>query len=256
MIREQTEAGRRAPGATRAALILKFLASQREGLGVTEIARRLDLVPSSCLRVLRALVEEGFVAFDADRTTYRTSIGLLSLVRNALVSSGFQDAVQPQLDRLASRHALTAVAVELDPWHFDRLVVVAMARGSSVVSLHINVGSRFPSLIGATGRCVAAESELSKAELQERFKGLRWERAPSFERWYEEVKQARTAKVAMDDGSYIRGVTVFSTLLPRIRAEVTRGIALFGLQHQMTAPMLEQLRSEILEAAREVSVRS
>ena len=63
-------------------------------------------------------------------------------------------------------------------------------------------------------------------------------------------------KVAIDDGSYLRGVTVLSTLLPRIRGDVTRGIALFGLEHQMTAPMLEQLRSEILDAAREVSIRS
>jgi DNA-binding IclR family transcriptional regulator len=251
---EQTnDSAGRAPAVTRAAKILKLLANQREGLGVSDIARKVDLVPSTCFHVLRALVEEGFIAFDSERKTYRTSIGLLSLVRASLASSGFQHAVQPQLDRMAARHQLTALAVELD--NFARMVVVAISRASNIVSLHVNVGSRFPSLLSATGRCVAAESGLSKAQLKQGFKGLRWERAPKFEDWYAEVKLASSEKVAIDKGNYARGITVLATLLPKTAENVTRGVALIGLDHQMSDALLVQLRDEILDAAREVSIQ-
>jgi DNA-binding IclR family transcriptional regulator len=248
---ESTDAGGRAPAATRAAMILKLLANQRGGLGVSEIGRKLDLFPSTCLHVLRALVDQGFVAFDPQHKTYRTSIGLLSLVRHSLASGGFQQAVQPQLDRLSAQHRITALAVELD--NFDRMVVVAISRANNIVSLHVDVGSRFPSLISATGRCVAAESGLSKTELKLRFKDLRWERAPRFEDWYAEIKRAGTEKVAIDRGFYARGITVLATLLPPTSENYTRGIALIGLEHQMTEELLGQLRDEILDAAREVS---
>jgi DNA-binding IclR family transcriptional regulator len=126
-----SDAAQRAPAVARAAQILKLLANQKEGLGVSEIGRKLDLFPSTCFHILRALIDEGFIAFNPERKTYRTSIGLLSLVRTSLVSSGFQQAVQPQLDRLAAAHHLTAVAVELD--NFDRMVVVALSRANNIV---------------------------------------------------------------------------------------------------------------------------
>jgi DNA-binding IclR family transcriptional regulator len=250
---QSTDNGDRAPAVTRAAAILKLLSVQKEGIGVSEIARQLELFPSTCLHVLRALVDAGFVAFDYEHKTYRTSIGLLSLVRNSLASRGFQQAVQPQLDRLAAKHHLTALAIELD--NFERMVVVSISRANSIVSLHVNVGSRFPSLISATGRCVAAESGLSKAELKKRFKDLRWERTPRFEEWYVEVERARKEKVALDLGFYARGITVLSTLVPQTRDNATRGIVLIGLEHQMTEKLHGQLQNELMDAARQVSAQ-
>src|ERR1700756_3104689 len=73
-------ASSRAPAVSRAASVLRCLAGEQSGLGVSEIARRVGVVPSTCLHVLRALVDEGFVAFDAQEKTYRTGVGLLTLV--------------------------------------------------------------------------------------------------------------------------------------------------------------------------------
>ncbi len=88
----------------------------------------------------------------------------------------FPRRCRPVLDRLAEAHHVTAVAVELDSR--ERMVVVALARSDTFVSLHVNVGSRFPSLISATGRVVAAQSGLDREALRKRFEALRWEKAP------------------------------------------------------------------------------
>src|SRR3546814_4515845 len=64
------------------------------------IARELGLVPSTCLYVLRALVAEEFVAFDADTKRYSLEAGVLTLARDWLRRNRFNDLVQPSLDQI------------------------------------------------------------------------------------------------------------------------------------------------------------
>lgn len=250
---EEAAARSRAPAVARAATVLRLLAREKAGLGVTEIARRVDLVPSTCLHVLRALVEEGFVAFDSDKKTYRTGVGLFTLVRDAMTNSDFPTAVQPSIEHLATEHQVTAVAVELDSR--DRMVVMALARADSLISLHINVGSRFPSLISATGRCVAAASGESKEELRARFEALRWERAPKFDDWFADVQRTAKEGVALDRGNFVRGLTVMSTLLPASPDRAVRGIAAIGLDHHMSERSLQRLRESLVEEAKATAAR-
>lgn len=239
--------GNRAPAVSRAAAALRLLAGERAGLGVTEIARRIELVPSTCLHVLRALVDEGLIAFDPQTKTYSTGVGLMTLVREAMALREFPRLVQPVLDRLAADHQVSAVAVELDSR--ERLVVVAASRSSGMVSLHINVGSRFPALISATGRCVAAMRDLSRDELKKKFEALNWEKAPRFEDWCAEIERAKIEKVAVDRGGYIRGVTVVAALLPRGADRATRGIALIGFDHHMATERTMRLIKDDLRAS-------
>jgi DNA-binding IclR family transcriptional regulator len=243
--------GSRAPAVARAASVLRLLASERAGLGVSEIARRVGLVPSTCLHVLRALVEEGFVTFDDEKKTYNTGVGLLTLVRDAMASSQFPKVVQPVLDGVAAELQVTAVAVEFDTR--DRMVVVALARSDSFISLHVNIGSRFPAMLSATGRCVAAVSNLGREELKKRFAELRWEKAPRFEDWLAEVERAREEGVAVDHGNYIRGLTIVATLLPVGADRRLRGIASIGFEHRMTERAIRQVKDSLLEARRTVT---
>ena len=243
----------RAPAVARAATVLRLLARERGGLGVTEIARRVGLVPSTCFHILRALVEEGFITFDLEKKTYRTGVGLLTLVRDAMASSDYPKVVQPALDTLSSQHKVTAVAVELDSR--DRMVVVALSRSDSIISLHVNVGSRFPSLISATGRCVAVASGLSREELSARFDELRWERRPRFEDWYADVERVREDGFALDRGNYIRGITVIAMLIPPGPDRATRGIAAIGFEHHMTEKSLANLRDGLMAAVRDTAAQ-
>jgi DNA-binding IclR family transcriptional regulator len=240
----------RAPAVARAATVLRLLAGEVQGLGVSEIARRVGLVPSTCLHVLRALVEEGFIDFDNERKTYRTGVGLLNLAREALASSDFPKIVQESLESLAEAHRVTAIALEVDGR--ERMVVVGIARSREPISLHINVGSRFPSYVSATGRCVAARSGLSREQLQEKFKAVRWERPPKFDEWYADVERARREGVAVDRGNFIRGVTIVASLIPQTRDRATRGIALVGFEHEMIEKHLRETRQDLVLAVNAV----
>jgi DNA-binding IclR family transcriptional regulator len=244
----------RAPAVARAAAVLRALARERSGLGVTEIARRVDLIASTCFHVLKALVAEGFVTFDPEKKTYRVGVGLLTLARDAISNSEFPKIVQPSLDDLAQKLRVSALATTVDGGR-DQMVVVALSRSDSMVSLHINVGCRCPAFISATGRCIAAASGLSKEELRVRFKQLQWERPPKFEDWYSEVQRTKSEGTGLDRGTFIRGVTVVATLIPAGLDGAKRAIAVIGFEHHMTEKMIIQAREGLLGAAQVVAAQ-
>src|SRR3546814_3275269 len=79
-----------------------------------------------CLYVLRALVAEEFVAFDADTKRYSLEAGVLTLARDWLRRNRFNDLVQPSLDRIGQQFDLTLLGVQIVG--LEHLVVVATSQ--------------------------------------------------------------------------------------------------------------------------------
>src|SRR3546814_11574405 len=65
-------------------------------------------------------------------------------------------------------------------------------------------------MVSATGRCIAAFGAYSDDELRPRFEKLRWDEAPSWDEWKQQVAEARETGIAVDAGHYISGVTVIA----------------------------------------------
>lgn len=196
----------KAPAIARAAAILRLLGKHGAPLGVNAIARELGLVPSTCLYVLRALVEEELVAFDPGTKRYALDAGVLTLARQWLRRDRFSDLAQPVLDRISGEFGLTTLGVQI--FGLDHIVVTAMSQSSQNFQLSAQVGSRFPSLVSATGRCIAAFGGYPESQIRPRFEKLRWDEAPDWDTWAAEVAEARQTGIAVDAGNYIAGVTV------------------------------------------------
>ena len=168
---------RQVPAVTRAAAILRLLSRSEGPLGVHAIARALGLVPSTCLHILRALAAEELVAFDPSTKRYGLASGVVALARGMLRHDAFSNLVQPVLDGLATRHGATAIGVEAAS--LDHIVVVAISRPGHALRLQVDVGSRYPALISATGRCIAAFGGHGWPALERRFAALRWQNPPT-----------------------------------------------------------------------------
>ena len=145
---------RAVPAVTRAIAILRLLSRSRSPQSLKAIAESLDLVPSTALHIARALVAEDLLRVDPLTKRYSLGTGMLPLARAVLENSDFPNLVRPKLDDLSHRYGVMAIGVEVPD--LDNMIVIALARSQAPVRLHVDVGSRFPALISATGRCVAA----------------------------------------------------------------------------------------------------
>lgn len=198
------------PAVTRAVAILRRLGRASEPVGVNQLARELGLVPSTCLHILRVLSEEGLVSFDPLTKRYAIGIGILTIARSAIQRNDFAGLVKPRLNELSAAFGGTAVATQM--LGGDHMIVVALSRVQQPFRLQVDLGSRFPALISATGRCHAAFNcaDVSASQLRARFARLHWDHPPGYRTWKREVEQARADGFAIDNGSYIDGVTIIA----------------------------------------------
>lgn len=238
---------RAVPAVSRAIAILRLLGRTRAPMGVKAIAGTLGLVPSTALHILRVLVAEELVKVDANKQ-YTLGMGTLALARASLESDDFPAQVQPHIDALSKRYGVTAIGLELP--NLTHMIVVALSRAQAPVRLHVDVGSRFPALISATGRCVAAFGNHPPAEIEKRFRALRWDNAPSFAAWSKEVDAARRQGYSIDRDTYIAGVTIVSVPVLDGSSMLSRCLAAVGISRQLDRTKSLALAHDMQVAAR------
>ena len=238
------------PGLARGIAVLRLLGQSDIPLGVNSIARALDLVPSTCLHIVRVLVQEQLITVDAETKKYAVGAGLVALARTALRQNTFSATVQTDLDELSRLHGATAMGVEASG--LDHMVVVALARASSPLQIHVEIGSRFPALISATGRCVAAFCGAPSPDIRRRFGALRWDSPPTLATWRDEVAATRVNGYAVDNGHYIRGVSIVAA--PVMMSDDTiNTLVMVGLREQMEATGLTVLGQDLHRRASRLS---
>lgn len=231
--------------------VLRHLARTDAPVGVSQLARDLGLNASTCFNLLKTLVHEGLVEFDTAGKTYRIGLGLVEMARGALDHSSYIRIVRPHLDAIAARHGVTASV-----WQragADRVVMLDRADFDSPITLHMSIGQRLPMYVAALGRCMAAHSGLSPAELRARFDELRWQDPPSFETYRDEVEQARRRGYAVDVGRFVRGVTTASAAVQDERGIAKLAISAVGFSAQFRAGELKSLCEDLRDRARQIS---
>lgn len=233
MATPDTKGHRQVPAVRRAAAILRLLGRADRPLGVNQVARELGLVPSTCLHILRELAQERLVAFDPETKRYALDIGILAIARAAISRNDFASLVQPHLTELSQRFGITAIAVQMSgPAH---MIVVALSRASVPFRLQVDMGSRFPALISATGRCVAAFGDMDDDALRTGFEALHWENPPGFEEWRAQVDETRQRGYGLDEGNYIGGVTILAVPLLGRDGRLQRSIVAAGMSERVQA---------------------
>jgi DNA-binding IclR family transcriptional regulator len=241
---------REVPALSRGIAVLRLLGRSDERLGVHAIARALGLVPSTCLHILRVLVVENLVTVDPATKKYGAAAGLVALARSVLRQHTFATAVQPDLEELAREYGATAIGVEASG--LDHMIVVALARSDSPLRVHVDIGSRFPALISATGRCIAAFGGYKEADLAARFARLHWDSAPRLADWRAQIQAARQAGYAVDDGQYIRGVSIVASPVAMPNGSINT-LVVVGVSEQMRRAGLSTIGEDLFLRARNLS---
>jgi DNA-binding IclR family transcriptional regulator len=246
-----TQTIRPVPAVKRAVDILHHLSRIDEPQGVSQIARAVDIIPSSCLHILRELTAGRLVRFDAERKVYRLGLGILDLARGVESSDLFVELAQPHLSRIAREHHAIASASVFDGK--SHIVVVATSGGNEDVPIHLPVGLRVHYLSSATGRVLAAFQPMAESELRKGFDSLNWQRPTTYRRWKQEIVDVRVAGYAIDEGAYRRGITVVAAPVFDGGERVEKFLGASMLSEQVSGKALRELAEEIRLAGLQLS---
>jgi DNA-binding IclR family transcriptional regulator len=128
-------------------------------------------------------------------------------------------------------------------------------RSEGLVTLHVDVGSRFPALISATGRCIAAFGNYPWEELAKRFKKLRWDHPPLLENWKAQIERTRALGYALDEGNYLSGVSILAAPVWTNSKSFINTLVILGLKDHMKRIGYKKLGEHLREQASAVSLR-
>ncbi|OJU23631.1 MAG: hypothetical protein BGN95_18055 [Sphingomonas sp. 66-10] len=181
------------------------LLAETSPMSLSDIARVTGLSPSSCLNLLKTLVDEGVVERDARTKSYRLARAWAAseALRDG-AGQGLVDRAQPVITQFARRHD-AAVAL----WKvISRERVRAVSRAESDAGMRVAMadGQRQPLGGGAVGRALAAAQRVAPDELARRFEPVRWQAPLSLADYAAQVETATARGYAVDDGFAFRGI--------------------------------------------------
>lgn len=232
--------------------ILRYLTRSKEPVRAVDIARQLGINPSTCFNILRTLVREEVVGFDARSKRYSAGPGLASLPEKSLCETRRLRAAKPLMQQVATRFHVTVTL-----WHRlgqDRIELVGSENNSDDLRIHMAEGQRLPILMGASGRLFAATLGQKDSRMRAAFATLRWSRPLTFETYWREVMSAARCGWAVDDSFFARGIVSVAAPVfePDGELNYTVSAVLFRGQHDQAgiARLGESLRDLAARLAR------
>lgn len=122
-------------------------------LGVTDLARRLDIHKASAHRLLKTLVEERILEQDPESRRYRLGLGILELAAARLAQFGVIEVALPHLERLREQTGETVALLVRDG---HEMVCIHVLESPHRMRVSFLLGERAPVHATASGiSCLA-----------------------------------------------------------------------------------------------------
>jgi IclR family pca regulon transcriptional regulator len=126
-------------------------------LGISELARALDLNRSTAHRYVGTLASLGYLEQDGSTRKYRLGPRVLDLGFSAINSMELPELARPRLQHLSDETGLTVNMAILDGPDIVYVERVRSARrGQSEIDLNLHVGSRLPAYCTSMGKVLLA----------------------------------------------------------------------------------------------------
>lgn len=222
-------------------------------LGVTEIARRVDLHKSSVSRILATLERAGYVERDASTGRFRLGLGLIALTGPLLANLDVRRIAQPELEELTRRSGETTA---LMVWNGHEAVVVEQVQSPKEVKHSASVGTRYDTYQSSSVQVFL--SEMPRAEVQRLFERrliVGPDDAQSSAAYLDELDEVRGRGYAVNDGrTSIEEVGIAAPVHDH-RGVLVAAILLSAPRFRVPPTMLEQLGRSVADVAGQVSAR-
>jgi DNA-binding IclR family transcriptional regulator len=228
---------------------LRIVAASSRPLGVTEIARQLEINLSSCFNILKTLVNEGFLNFDPTTKKYSLGSGALDLAQRTHDASRLFDDLRPKLSAIAQQLRVTVGFWEIRD---SRLILTGVVDSDDVLRIQMVPGQRLPIGGGAMGRAIAAAQGLRGEAALAALAGVNWYRSPSPRTYAREVAETAKRGWALDEGQFLAGVATVASVVRRAPREPAYCLVASGFVGRLETTAIEEVGNAITHLAAEV----
>lgn len=124
------------------AIIRRLNAGPSLGLGLSDIAAALGLTKSHCHNILKTLVAEGWVTFDASRRRYALAPRLLADISRVVARQDRSSLIHEELVSLSMTARIPCVLSRIEP--DGSFIAIDKAEEAAELLVSVPIGHRFP----------------------------------------------------------------------------------------------------------------
>lgn len=224
------EPGRASPPTDRVVRILDFLAgAPGDRFGLSDLARRVGLSKPTCLGIVTALAEAGYLVRDPADKTYRLGPSLITLGHKAQEALRVNPAARAELRRLSARFGVTAA---LSGVVDDRITLLELVTPAGTRP-GVEVGQSYPFAPPVGLMFVLWDDEATRAWLA---------REPTLPLRTDTARLARVIETCRADGYLVERLT-------------PAGRRLYALMAGMSTNLPDELRALLGELVSDVGER-
>lgn len=233
----------------RALKILNTLGEADEGVGVTELARAMDMDKGSVSRVMQTLAQQGFAEQDPSTRRYTLGPQLVVLGQRLLARMPLRDQAHPYLRQLVDATgecAHLAVAAQ------GQVLYVDQVESAATLRVNTGVGTLAPMHSTALGKCLMA---FGNAAIPEPLTAFTTRTITSAEALKLHLEQTRRQGYAIDDEEYSYDVRCVAVPVINHQNQVVAAIGISGPAGRMGLERLPELASVVREIGTALSNR-
>ncbi|MBT8371372.1 MAG: IclR family transcriptional regulator [Desulfobacterales bacterium] len=243
-----------APSVKKAFAILSAISSSKDGMGVSDLAKKLKMAKSTVHGMTAALEELGAAMRDPLTKKYKLGFALLEIGRTAYSQIDLQTSARPIAEELMEK---TQTSVFLGILNWDQVTILDIVESRQELNITAPVGSTIPLFAGAVGKVFLASMSKEQAAKIVESKGL-----PRFtdnsivdmELYFDELMQVRDQGYAVDDEEYILGVRAVASPLTGL-GQLRSAIWTVGFKASLDEKKMQILTAETHKAAKIISRR-
>lgn len=239
----------------RALDILQIVSSHKQGIGVTNIAKQIDINKSSVYRILSTLAQYGYIEQDSETGKYKLGYKILEMSSKLLDSIDLRKEAAPFLMELEK---YTNEVIHLVVYDQGEVVYIEKLEGNETLRMHSRVGKRAPMHCTSVGKAILAQlPEHVVEEIIER-KGLPAHTKYTItdrEKFMEELKIIKERGYALDLQENEYGITCIAVPIFDHLGKVVAAVSISGPTMRMTSERLEHLKDKMIEMGKKISAR-
>lgn len=241
-----------APSVKKAFAILAAISSSQKGLGVSEIAKGLNIAKSTVHGMAAALEELGTVIRDPVTKKYRLGFTLLEIGRLAYSRVDLKTVARPVMEELMEA---TQTSVFLGILNWDHVTVLDIVESRQALKITAPVGTTMSISAGAVGKVFRASMDVTQSIKIITEQGLPRYTENSIvdpDKYLAEIRKVRENGFAVDDEEYIMGVRAVASPLLGL-GQLSSAIWTVGFKAALDDEEMKILCQKTLKAAEAIS---
>jgi len=240
-----------APSVKKAFKILDAISDTSNGLGISDLSKKLRIGKSTVHGITTALEEMGILVRDPVYKRYTVGYSLLELCRTAYGKIELKELARKPMEKLMEKVGET---VFLGVLNGDHVTIVDMVESRNEMKITSPPGTRLSLLAGSTGRALLSQIDKEKTKEIVQKKGLvRYTPKTMIDpkQVLREIEKVKEQGYAVDDEEYIAGVRAVAAPLLSASSPPA-AIWVVGFTSTMDDQKVKTVIREIQETVREI----